>query len=46
MIVKRKELQNVASRNVKKSALYPTKAQPSNPTFSFKNRFLSDEYFF
>ncbi len=43
MIVKRKELQNVASINVKKLALYSAKAHRFNPTFSFKNRFLSYE---
>lgn len=43
MIVKRKELQNVAFRNVKKLALYSAKTHRFNPIFSFKNRFISDE---
>ena len=46
MIVKRKEIQNVASRNVKKQGIYPAKNHRPHSFFSFKNRFLRKDFSF
>ena len=46
MIVKRKEMQNIASRNVKKQDFYPAKSYRSNPFFSLKNRLNKMEFSF